>query len=540
MESLKKLKKQEQRKKDKQRKKDVEKRKKGNERRLKERNKVAASNAVNEANLSQTAQTEKEEKKKKGFIFWLGRNKVRVGAGLAGIAGIALGLSLYCGSGSIDNSISDKEPQPNKPGIEQQDPDFKPGTPTPTPGTVTTPPVQESAPGTEPTESPEVTETPSPQGPGENKPSTTPGVVNPGSGETDTEVPPVVETPPVKEEHTVHNFGEWVDNGEDEVRECLECGEQEHRAHNYGNPVVKFIKNIFKKGTHVVNSTATCEHCGHQVQTSWAEDCSYGEVTYDDTYDYRTCEHCGDTLKQRHVLDNGRIENGVEIFSCTNDGCGYTKKVTLDNDDHDHTYNPGDNGGNPGDNGGNQGGNDDDGDKDNDRGEVTGDGDNQQGIGTGDKKDDFDDEEDEKDENGKDEEGKEEGKGEQDGVEINTGTGSKPDENNDGNRGQITTDGESQQGIGTGTKKDFDEEEEYEEETSGANFVPEGEVEVAGVTFEYGHYEYDEDFDAEIAASDAKIDSLQAQIDTLNGLKETLSGDLEAQEESIESAGLGL
>ena len=188
--------------------------------------------------------------------------------------------------------------------------------------------------------------------PGETeKPISTPGIgennnngtqtSNPGTVITDptkpTETDPIITIP----EHT-HTLGEWV--AINDIIEGSYCPDDgvlvKVRMHNYTITGKEVITN--NNGTHNIYITGECTNCGHsKTRIIENQDCNYENLTWDSVFEYETCEDCNyiNTVG-KHAFGEGKIEGNQILYSCENNGCGYT---------YTKPYNPNHNNNNGGD-----------------------------------------------------------------------------------------------------------------------------------------------------------------------------------------------
>jgi len=124
-----------------------------------------------------------------------------------------------------------------------------------------------------------------------------------------------------------HTLGEWVSLNDD--FEASYCPEDNTlvgtRLHNYR--VTGFDKISNNDGTHNEVIINTCINCNHEkIVTTRTVDCGYGNLEWDNVYEYENCLDCGyKHIIGRHKLDNGTIDykNKTITYSCEHPGCGY-------------------------------------------------------------------------------------------------------------------------------------------------------------------------------------------------------------------------
>lgn len=151
----------------------------------------------------------------------------------------------------------------------------------------------------------------------------TQGNANQGSTTNEPQEPTIV-NPPIVHQHTL---GEWV--AIDDLLEGTYCPEDGAlvltRVHDYKITDIKTLDTL-DGFSHDTTITEACATCGHEKSTTYSrEGHSYGEKTWDETYEYETCESCGHVHTiGKHKFDNGKIKGNEKIYSCTNEDCGYS------------------------------------------------------------------------------------------------------------------------------------------------------------------------------------------------------------------------
>ena len=181
-----------------------------------------------------------------------------------------------------------------------------------------------------------------------------------------------------------HNFDDWADNGDDHIRTCDRCGEEEYAAHTWndgtaisvatctapGQIKYKCTQCIATKtedtapdptnhgdyGTHLVNQAdagcltagytgdKVCDGCGAVIEAG--KDIAPLGHNFDDWADngdnhIRTCDRCGEEEYAAHTWDNGTT---ISVATCTAPGkvkykctlCVATKTVDTDLDPTNH------------------------------------------------------------------------------------------------------------------------------------------------------------------------------------------------------------
>lgn len=168
-----------------------------------------------------------------------------------------------------------------------------------------------------------------------------------------------------KEEHT-HVFGDWEAIDDEYEQRLCSCGEVEKQLHQYKNSTVDKINSL--DGTHTIITTKTCSNCNHVVELSethklgeWTynkvtgkderrcpidstveqrtHECQTFKITkYDANYEYHECIDCGKTMKVKHKIQSKVLSDGSTLYTCTNDGCEYSKTIKPVVDTHSHSY----------------------------------------------------------------------------------------------------------------------------------------------------------------------------------------------------------
>ncbi len=118
--------------------------------------------------------------------------------------------------------------------------------------------------------------------------------------------------------HT-HTWSNWHNlNNAKEQREC-ECGSIETRSHT--------LNSVEENGY----ITTTCETCDYTNTTKHSNH-EFKISSWNNQEEIWECI-CGDKETRNHNLTNHRNSDYSTTYECTNDGCGYTKKI-----DHTHNY----------------------------------------------------------------------------------------------------------------------------------------------------------------------------------------------------------
>ena len=136
-----------------------------------------------------------------------------------------------------------------------------------------------------------------------------------------------------------HNFGVWVQDGDNHVRSCLRCEEKETATHVWGDAVV-IPATCQTKGT----ITYTCTECGavkneiipetnHQCGASVKENETYATCTEAGKYEMVSyCEYCGIELS-REAFDVAALGHSFTNYVYNNDAtteCDGTKTAQCD------------------------------------------------------------------------------------------------------------------------------------------------------------------------------------------------------------------
>lgn len=162
------------------------------------------------------------------------------------------------------------------------------------------------------------------------------------------------ENPEVEEKHQ-HVFGEWIDDGNQERRDCINGDHSEYR--NHAITLVSEENIINYDGTYTVVKKYECSSCGKTITEKDIKNCVFGEWTYnnetkmdervckvtgyketrththvngtltsyDENYEYYECENgCGLEVRQGHNMTERVNSDGSTTRYCTNPGCGYS------------------------------------------------------------------------------------------------------------------------------------------------------------------------------------------------------------------------
>lgn len=278
-----------------------------------------------------------EEKKKKGIGAFIKKNKVRLSAAALALVlgcGAAVGIHIHNQKDNADGPDSsmetlDPDHTPDSSHniviggdvigtVDPENPIVKPGEPEPSGD------IEFEVPGSHENEG----NTPKPE---TELPSSRPEIKDPNTGNGNIDPDPV-------ESHLFHTFTEWTNDVEAnaETRTCTVCGIKETREHSLNpmktNYYTATLHNDNENGTHYKVQTQTCSTCDYVWTNTVKEDCTYGKVTYDDTYHYQSCTECGQSFKLKHTLDHGKLnKDGSTTYSCTYEGCNYTKTIEHTN-----------------------------------------------------------------------------------------------------------------------------------------------------------------------------------------------------------------
>ena len=149
-------------------------------------------------------------------------------------------------------------------------------------------------------------------------------------GQTATQpIPATGESLPDTEETCEHVYGAWTDAGEQHIRVCELCNDQQTEDHSYDEGTVSQPATESSEGV----MTYTCTVCGHEktepIPVTAPQECEhvYGTWTFNETQHARTCEKCNASEISDHTFDEGTATEGGTVYTCT--VCGYQKTETI-------------------------------------------------------------------------------------------------------------------------------------------------------------------------------------------------------------------
>ena len=149
-------------------------------------------------------------------------------------------------------------------------------------------------------------------------------------GQTATQpIPATGESQPDTEKTCEHVYGAWTDAGEQHIRVCELCNDQQTEDHSYDEGTVLQPATESSEGV----MTYTCTVCGHEktepIPVTAPQECEhvYGAWTFNETQHARTCEKCNASEISDHTFDEGTATEGGTVYTCT--VCGYQKTETI-------------------------------------------------------------------------------------------------------------------------------------------------------------------------------------------------------------------
>lgn len=127
----------------------------------------------------------------------------------------------------------------------------------------------------------------------------------------------------VEKDLTPCSYGELKWNSEYEYKVCEDCDYELKVKDHSLKTKEEIISN--EDGTHTIKTTITCSTCGYKDSKEETLDCEYGDLGWDDTYEYHECEVCGykKTIGKHNLGPATENVVGIVTYPCENDGCGY-------------------------------------------------------------------------------------------------------------------------------------------------------------------------------------------------------------------------